>query len=68
MPMDRMGFVPGSVGDMIIESQRQMRPKVGMRPMATRRVRQDAEVIRPVTDYRPTPMPIRGRGRGGREV
>ena len=66
MPMDRMGFVPGSVGDMIIESQRQMRPKVSMRPMAARRVRQDVEVIRPVTDYRPTPMPRRGRG--GREM
>ena len=66
MPMDRMGFVPGSVGDMIIESQRQMRPKVSMRPMAARRVRQDTEVIRPVTDYRPTPMPKRGRG--GREM
>ena len=67
MPMDRMGFVPGSVGDMIIESQRQMRPKVGMRPMATRRVRQDAEVIRPVTDYRPTPMEMPKR-RSGREM
>lgn len=66
MPMDRMGFVPGSVGDMIIESQRQTRPKVGMRPMAARRVRTDSEVIRPVTDYRPTPMPRRGRG--GREM
>jgi hypothetical protein len=66
MPYDRVGIVPGSVGDMIIESQRQMRPKVGMRPMAARRVRTDSEVIRPVTDYRPTPMPKRGRG--GREV
>ena len=66
MPYDRVGIVPGSVGDMIIESQRQMRPKVGMRPMAARRVRTDSEVIRPVTDYRPTPMP--NRGRGGREV
>jgi hypothetical protein len=66
MPYDRVGIVPGSVGDMIIESQRQMRPKVGMRPMAARRVRTDSEVIRPVTDYRPTPMPKRGRG--GREM
>lgn len=66
MPYDRVGIVPGSVGDMIIESQRQMRPKVGMRPMAARRVRTDSEVIRPVTDYRPTPMPRRSRG--GREM
>jgi len=66
MPYDRVGIVPGSVGDMIIESQRQMRPKIGMRPMAARRVRRDEEVIRPVTDYRPTPMPKRGRG--GREM
>jgi len=66
MPYDRVGIVPGSVGDMIIESQRQMRPRGGMRPMAARRVRTDSEVIRPVTDYRPTPMPKRGRG--GREV
>ena len=36
MPMDRMGFVPGSVGDMIIESQRQLRPRGGMRPMQVR--------------------------------
>lgn len=62
MPYDRVGIVPGSVGDMIIESQRQMRPKVGMRPMAARRVRTDSEVIRPVTDYRPTPMPKKKGG------
>jgi hypothetical protein len=62
MPMDRVGIVPGSVGDIIIQSQRQMRPKTGMRPMAARRVRMDEEVIRPVTDYRPTPV---GKRRGG---
>ncbi len=62
MPYDRVGIVPGSVGDMIIESQRQMRPRGGMRPMAARRVRTDSEVIRPVTDYRPTPMPKKKGG------
>lgn len=67
MPYDRVGIVPGSVGDMIIESQRQMRPRGGMRPMAARRVRTDSEVIRPVTDYRPTPMEMPKR-RGGREM
>lgn len=66
MPMDRVGIVPGSVGDMIIESQRQMRAKSPMRPMPVRQRRMDEEVIRPVVDYRPTPMPRRGRG--GREV
>lgn len=62
MPYDRVGIVPGSVGDMIIESQRQMRAKNPMRPMAVRQRRMDEEVVRPVTDYRPTPMPKR---RGG---
>ena len=62
MPMDRMGFVPGSVGDMIIESQRQLRPRGGMRPMQVRQKRTDQNVIKPVVDYRPTPVP---KPRGG---
>ena len=66
MPLNRMGVVPGTIGDMIIESQKQARPKQPMRPMAVRQRRMDEEVIRPVVDYRPTPMGRRGRG--GREV
>lgn len=67
MPYDRVGIAPGSIGDMIIESQRQQSqrragPKPGMRPMGVRRPK-DEDVVRTVVDYRPTPM--MGRRRGG---
>ena len=65
MPLNRMGVVPGTIGDMIIESQKQVRPRQPMRPMGVRRP-MDEEVVRTVVDYRPTPMPKRGRG--GREM
>lgn len=67
MAMNRMGIVPGSVGDMIVESQRQQtQRRMPRNPMQVRQRRMDEEVIRPITDYRPTPMPKRGRG--GREM
>ena len=68
MPLNRMGIVPGTIGDMIVNSQQQMRQKTGMRPMQARRVRMDEEVIRPVTDYRPTPMIGRRRNKAGEVV
>ena len=62
MPLNRMGVVPGTIGDMIVNSQQQMRPKPGMRPVQVRQRRMDEEIVRPVVDYRPSPMPKR---RGG---
>ena len=67
MPMDRVGIVPGSVGDIIIESGRQQAQRRMQRnPMQMRQRRINPDVINPVVDYRPTPMPRRGRG--GREM
>lgn len=64
MPMDRVGIVPGSVGDIIIESGRQQAQRRMQRnPMQMRQRRRDEDVIRPVVDYRPTPM--MGKRRGG---
>ena len=64
MPMDRVGIVPGSVGDIIIESGRQQAQRRMQRnPMQVRQRRRDEDVIRPVVDYRPTPM--MGKRRGG---
>ena len=63
MPLNRMGIVPGTIGDMIVNSQQQMRPKPGMRPVQVRQRRMDEEVVRPVVDYRPSPGT--GRRRGG---
>ena len=64
MPLNRMGIVPGTIGDMVVGSQQQqMRPKTGMRPIQVRQRRMDEEVIRPVVDYRPTPT--MGKRRGG---
>lgn len=64
MPMDRVGIVPGSVGDLIIESGRQQAQRRMQRnPMQMRQRRRDEDVIRPVVDYRPTPM--MGKRRGG---
>ena len=64
MPMDRVGIVPGSVGDIIIESGRQQAQRRMQRnPMQMCQRRRDEDVIRPVVDYRPTPM--MGKRRGG---
>jgi len=64
MPMDRVGIVPGSVGDIIIEARKQQAERrIARNPMQMRQRRRDEDVIRPVVDYRPTPM--MGKRRGG---
>jgi hypothetical protein len=69
MPLNRMGIVPGTVGDMIVESQRQQaQRRLPRNPMQVRQRRMDEEVVRPVVDYRPSPMvgrPMTGKRRGG---
>ena len=64
MPMDRMGFAPGSVGDIIIESQRQMRQqqRPARSPLGMRKRPVQEDAIRTTVDFRSTPMPKR-RGR-----
>lgn len=66
MPLNRMGIVPGTIGDMVAGSQKLQRP--GRNPIQVRQRRMDEEVIRPVVDYRPTPTmgrPMRVKRRGG---
>ena len=64
MPMDRVGIVPGSVGDVIIESGRQQAQRRMQRnPMQMRQRRMNPDVINPGVDYRPSPM--MGKRRGG---
>lgn len=66
MPLNRMGIVPGTIGDMVAGSQKLQRP--GRNPIQVRQRRMDEEVIRPVVDYRPTPTmgsPMRVKRQGG---
>ena len=53
MPLNRMGIVPGTIGDMVAGSQKLQRP--GRNPMQVRQRRMDEEVVRPVVDFRPSP-------------
>ena len=64
MPMDRMGIMPGTVGDVIIEARKQQAERrIARNPMQMRQRRRNEDVISPVVDYRPTPM--MGKRRGG---
>jgi hypothetical protein len=59
MAYDRVGVVPGSVGDVIIGRAPSPAPRQARMPMPRRRV--DPDIVRTTTDFRPSPMPMRNR-------